>query len=87
MPTPKAFGDWLRAFDAEGLMRLEQFLLDHAQYSRKKIDGEAALTIDMDSTTHIQHAEKMEGLDFDYKGNWGLRAAYRAQMKWDFLMQ
>jgi hypothetical protein len=30
------------------------------------------LTIDMDSTTHVQHAAKMEGLAFDYDGNWCL---------------
>jgi hypothetical protein len=57
LPTPKAFGDWLRAFDFEDAMRLEEFLRELAQYSRRKIDSKAALTMDMDSTTHIQHAK------------------------------
>jgi len=72
VPTPKAFGDWLRAFDVEHVMKLKAFLRHHAQFSRIKIDAKASLTVDIDSTIHIQHAVQMEGLDFDYKGNWGL---------------
>lgn len=72
VPTPKAFGNWLRDFETENVMKLKKFLGHHAQFSRRKIDASASLTVDIDSTTHIQHAEQMEGLDFDYKGNWGL---------------
>jgi hypothetical protein len=72
VPTPKAFGDWLRDFDEADVKRLKEFLRHHAQFSRSKIDTRAPLTVDMDSTTHTQCATKMEGLDFDYKGNWGL---------------
>ena len=72
VPTPKAFGDWLRDFEEEHVMKLGEFLRHHAQFSRRKIDEKVTLTIDIDSTIHIQHALQMEGLGFDYKGNWGL---------------
>lgn len=72
VPTAKAFGDWLRDFEPEHVLRLKEFLRHHAQFCRKQINAIAPLIIDMDSTSHIQHGLKMEGLDFDFKGNWGL---------------
>lgn len=54
VPTPKAFGDWLRDFETENVMELNKFLRHHAQFSRRKVDANASLTIDIDSTTHIQ---------------------------------
>lgn len=70
--TPKAFGDWLRDFDAEHIKKLKLFVRRHAQMSRNQINPNSILTIDMDSTSHVQHGKKMEGLDYDYKGNWCL---------------
>ena len=72
IPTAKAFGDWLRDFEPEDISRLKEFLRHHAQSSRKQINTAASLIVDMDSTHHVQHGPKMEGLSFDYKGNWGL---------------
>lgn len=72
IPTPKAFGDWLRAFEPEQVIRLKEFVRHHAQFARRQINPDAALVIDMDSTSHVQHGRKMDGLDYDYKGNWCL---------------
>ena len=72
VPTPKAFGDWLRGFEEEDLLRLKEFVRHHAQFARKQINSEAPLILDMDSTSHVQHGKKMEGLEYDYKGNWCL---------------
>jgi hypothetical protein len=70
--TAKAFGDWLRDFEPEHIEKLKAFVRHHAHFSRKQIDASAALVIDIDSTSHIQHGQKMEGLDYDFKGNWCL---------------
>ncbi len=40
--------------------------------SRNQINSASVMTMDMDSTSHVQHGEKMKGLDYDYKGNWCL---------------
>jgi hypothetical protein len=70
LPSAKAFGDWLRDFEPEHIEKLKCFLLQQAHFSRLQINPNAALVIDMDSTSHIQHGIKLEGLDYDYKGNW-----------------
>jgi hypothetical protein len=74
VPTAKAFGDWLRDFGTEELDKLYAFLLKHAQYARSQIDpkGEHPFVQDMDSTSHIQSGVKMEGVAYDYAGNWCL---------------
>ena len=72
VPTAKAFGDWLRAFEPEHLDKLSEFLLHQARFARKQIDPIAPLTLDMDSTSHVQHGVKLEGLAYDYEGRWGL---------------
>jgi hypothetical protein len=60
VPTAKAFGDWLRDFDAEDIQKLKTFVRHHARFCRKQIDPRAPLLIDMDSTSHVQHGLKME---------------------------
>jgi hypothetical protein len=74
VPTAKAFGDWLRSFEPEHIRKLQEFLLKQARFSRTQIDPkrQLPLAIDMDSTSHIQSGVKMEGLDYDYDGNWCL---------------
>lgn len=72
VPTAKAFGDWLRSFEPEHIEKLAEFLRKQARFSRRQIDAKLSLTIDMDSTSHVQHGETLEGLAYDYKGNWCL---------------
>jgi hypothetical protein len=39
---------------------------------RKKIAKDKPLVIDIDSTSHVQHGSKMEGLAWNYKKEWCL---------------
>ena len=74
VPTAKAFGDWLRDFGPAEIIRLKEFLLNQARFARIQIDprGKLVFTQDIDSTSHIQCGVKMEGLGYDFKGNWCL---------------
>lgn len=74
VPTARAFGDWLRDFEPEQIQKLQDWLLRQARFARAQIDpnDDFPLIIDMDSTSHIQSGVKMEGLGFDYAGNWCL---------------
>jgi len=67
------YGDFLRAFDRVQLKRLNQELINlslrlRAASHAKKTD----FILNIDSTTHVQSGEKMEGLAYDYKAQWGL---------------
>jgi hypothetical protein len=70
-PKPRAMGDWLRDFSDENILDLKKFLHTQAMEYRKKI-AKDTLTFDMDSTSHVQHGEKMEGLAWNYKQEWCL---------------
>lgn len=72
VPTAKAFGDWLRSFEPEHLAALSEFLLKQARFARNQIDPKAVLTAEQDSTAHVQHGVKLEGLGYDYEGRWCL---------------
>jgi len=72
VPTAKAFGDWLRSFEPEHIRKLQEFLLHQARFARRQIASQAPLILDMDSTSHVQQGVKMEGLAYDYDGNWCL---------------
>jgi hypothetical protein len=71
-PKPRAMGDWLRDFLDENRLDLNHFLHNQAMSYRKKIASDQALILDMDSTSHIQHGQKMEGLAWNYKKEWCL---------------
>lgn len=72
VPSARAFGDWLRAFEPEHLERLSEFILAQARFARRQIDPQAALVHEPDSTSHVQHGVKLEGLAYDYEGRWCL---------------
>ena len=71
-PKPRAIGDWLRDFTDEDISRLKKFLHMQAMHYRKRIAKDRALILDMDSTSHVQHGDKMEGLAWNYKQQWCL---------------
>ena len=71
-PKARAMGDWLRDFDDENILGLQRFLHLQAMGCRKKIASNQAIIQDMDSTSHVQHGDKMEGLAYNYEKLWCL---------------
>ena len=71
--TARTYGDFLRLFDGQLLKNLQYALIDNAIELRTRLGllGDS-YTLKLDSTDHKQHGEKMEGLETNYKGNWGL---------------
>jgi hypothetical protein len=72
VPSPRSIGDWLRDFEPENTQALNSFLTRQALSLRQKLSPNAPITIDMDSTAHVQSGTKMEGLAFNYKDEWCL---------------
>lgn len=72
LPGPRATGDWLRDFSDDGRKQLNYFLHSQAMSYRKKVAKDQPLIIDMDSTSHVQHGDKMEGCAWNYKQQWCL---------------
>jgi len=72
VPAPRTVGDWLRDFSSTNIESLNDFLVCQALSLRKKLQPDGPIVIDMDSTSHVQRAEKMEGLAYNYKNEWCL---------------
>jgi hypothetical protein len=78
--APRTIGDWLRDFLQENIEKLSCYCGTMARNVRKELievlpeefKPNRAITIDMDSTSHVQCGEKMEGLAWNYKDEWGL---------------
>lgn len=76
----RTMGDFLRDFEDEHLVRLNRFLATQSKAYRvqlekmKKRSAKPSLAphLTIDSTAHVQQGTKMEGLDYNYKGEWGL---------------
>ncbi len=75
----RTVGDFLRDFDEEHLIKLNNFLNKMARHimvlfyeQLPEVYKPKKLIIDVDSTSHVQHGEKMEGLAFNYKSEWCL---------------
>jgi hypothetical protein len=69
----QTYGDFLRGFDTEQIRNLNQALINIALKSRKACGlSKDEFILDIDSTIHIQHGKKMEGLGYDYDNNFGL---------------
>jgi hypothetical protein len=67
------YGDFLRDFTEVQCRQLNEKLIENAFKLRKASHPECKeITVDLDSTTNVQHGEKMEGLGWDYKHQWGL---------------
>jgi hypothetical protein len=75
----RTHGDFLRDFDEVHLKKLNEFLnlMSRHIYEQMQLQlpekfKPKKLIIDVDSTSHEQHGEKMEGLAFNYKNEWCL---------------
>jgi hypothetical protein len=67
-----SYGDFLRKFSGFHLQRLNQELCRLAGECHTRSGSAERLIRDIDSTGHEQHGEKMEGLAYNYKQEWGL---------------
>lgn len=72
VPTPKSFGNFLRAFTPENIKVLRKFLTQQSLCYRKKLKLKDSITFNIDSTDHEHHGDLIEGLEFNYKGKWCL---------------
>lgn len=72
VPSPRSIGDWLRDFGPGNIDAMNSFLTRQALSLRQKLAPSAPITIDMDSTSHVQSGTKMEGLAYNYKDEWCL---------------
>lgn len=78
--APRTMGDFLRDFELENLNNLNLFLARQAKSYRvqlqkmlkKPYKPSLAPHLRIDSTSHIQHGLKMEGLAYNYKDEWCL---------------
>lgn len=75
----RTLGDFLRDFDLDHLQKLNSFLNLMSRYIMTQYQEHLPvdykpneLIIDVDSTSHIQHGDKMEGLAYNYKKEWCL---------------
>ena len=72
LPSVRAMGDYLRDFSQDNLDAMNAFLSKQALSARKVIKPGEVVTLDIDSTSHVQSGEKMEGLAYNYKNEWCL---------------
>jgi hypothetical protein len=80
--APRTMGDFLRDFEIQNLSDLNSFLARQAKAYRvqlekmlkKRFKPSLAPHLRIDSTSHIQHGVKMEGLAYNYKDEWGLES-------------
>jgi hypothetical protein len=78
--APKTIGDFLRDFEPENIASLNRYLSKMSRDIRTQLievlpeehKPKPSMIIDIDSTDHVQSGEKMEGLAWNYKGNWAL---------------
>lgn len=78
--APRTMGDFLRDFEDQNLAGLNSFLATQAKSYRvqlekmlkKQFKPSLAPHLHIDSTSHVQHGLKMEGLAYNYKDEWCL---------------
>lgn len=78
--APRTIGDFLRDFEAGDVEKMNRYLSSMARDVREQLiqvlpdefKPKKSFVIDIDSTCHEQHGEKMEGLAWNYKNIWGL---------------
>lgn len=78
--APRTMGDFLRDFDLENLESMNRFLATQAKSYRVQLEKmlkkafkpSLAPHLSIDSTSHVQSGEKMEGLAWNYKDEWCL---------------
>lgn len=78
--APRTMGDFLRDFEDKHLASLNKFLSVQAKSYRVQLEKmlkkafkpSLAPHLSIDSTPHVQHGKKMEGLAYNYKDEWCL---------------
>lgn len=78
--APRTMGDFLRDFELEHLEKLNGYLAKMASRIRRQMQAvlpteykpSLAPHLSIDSTSHVQSGEKMEGLAWNYKNEWCL---------------
>ena len=76
--APRTIGDFLRTFEDKNIDEMNTYLSSMSRKIREQLievlppefKPEKALTIDMDSTSHVQTGKEMEGLAWNYKNEW-----------------
>jgi len=68
VPTPKSFGNFLRAFTPENIKNLREFLTKQSLSYRRQLKLKDCIAFNIDSTDHEHHGDLIEGLEFNYKG-------------------
>ena len=74
VPTPKSFGNFLRAFTLENNQDLRKFLTKQALSYRKGLRLKDSITFNIDSTDHEHSGDTIEGLELNFKGKWCLQS-------------
>ncbi len=73
--APTTAGDFLRSFSTRSVELLEEQLTLLALKQRQILfPKDKVFELAIDSTPHVQTGLKMEGLQYDYKNNWGLNS-------------
>lgn len=72
LPSTRAMGDYLRDFTPENRDVMNRFVTRQALSGRRALKATDALTLDIDSTSHVQSGNQMEGLAYNYKNEWCL---------------
>lgn len=76
--APRTMGDFLRDFEGEHILMLNGYLARMAYRIRRQMESvlpaeykpSSAPHLSIDSTSHVQSGEKMEGLAWNYKEEW-----------------
>lgn len=68
IPSPRAFGDYLRDFETKHFESTNELLTRVGLSARRQFAPNQPLILDMDSTSHVQSGAKIEGLGLNYKG-------------------
>jgi hypothetical protein len=72
IPRAKTIGDYLRDFDDQHIRDLNQILTQQALNRRRQLKVVDEITLDIDSTPNEQSGKKIEGVEWNYKGQWCL---------------
>lgn len=73
IPSPRAVGDFLREFQDTHHAAMNELLVRQSLAARRALlPDSSSITIDMDSTSHVQSGFKIEGVEKNYKQEWAL---------------
>jgi hypothetical protein len=72
IPCAKSFGNFLRDFTKDNLIKFRSLLATQALSYRRMLKREKGIEFNVDSTDHVHHGDLIEGLELNYKGHWCL---------------